>query len=219
MTAMSGLELERFTYRHLSEDFWKRALQAVFTAYRVSWDECASGFAETEARNVQPYYKRGKLEGYLRDVAAMFPGVTTEVIRADQSGWFHTEVRSGPVVLTENSVPTPCALMEKAEFRLTLARSSQGVLFEDERLTEGPALYVLLLHSRSVWQEPESYRKYRHLPGSAYIAFPSPTLDHYIHEINLFAKFPGVVEAHLPQEWDQDARLRYRDNSRRRIAI
>jgi hypothetical protein len=218
MIRMTSPELEQFTYQYLPEDYWRRVLQAVFTAHRVAWDECTSTMAELEARNVQPYYKRGKLEGYIRDVAALFPGVTTEVLRADQSGWYHTEVRSGPLLMTESSVTTPCALVERAEFRLTLASSAQGVLFEDERLGDESALYVLLLHSRSVWPDGESYRSYRHLPGSAYIAFPSPTLDHYVHQVDLFAKFPDVVGAHLPQEWDREARLRYVGNTRQRMA-
>jgi hypothetical protein len=214
MKSMTGGELEDLAFLHMPEDFFRRATQAVFTAHKVSWDECTASFAETEARNVQPYSKRGKLEGYLRDISAMFPGMTSDVIRAEQSNWFHSEIRSGPVVLTESSVPTPCALVERAEFRLTLARSAQGVLFDDEDQDVSSALYLLLLHSRSVWPDSESYRKYRHLPGSAYVAFPSPSLDGYVHQFNLFTRFPDVVEAHLPQEWDSEARIRYRNNAR-----
>jgi hypothetical protein len=49
----------------------------------------------------------------------------------------------------------------------------------------------------------------------SYIAYPSPELDHYVHEINLFAKFPDVVAPHMPAEWNQEAQLRYVDRARR----
>lgn len=208
-------ELERLTFRYLPEDFLRRALRAVFLAHRLSWEECSSAFAAPEAENVQPYYKRGKLEGYLRDMADSFPGVSARVIRAEQSNWFHTEVVAGPVILTENAVPTPCALVEKADFRVTLAESAQGTLFPDERVGPDSPLYVLLLHSKSRWDTDEEWKKYRHLPGSAYIAYPAPKLDHYVHEINLFARFPEVVHAHLPAEWGGDAQLRYINRARR----
>ena len=216
---MTRQELEQFAFLHLPPEFWKRALQSVFQAHNVSWQDCGSNFAATEAENVQPYYKRGKLEGYLRDVAALFPGITTQVIRAEQSNWFHTEVRAGPLVLTENSVPTPCALVEKADFRLTLARDAQGTLFPDERLTDESPLYVLLLHSKSRWDDPSDYREHRHLPGSAYIAFPSADLKHYLHEINLFEMFPEVVAAHTPKTWNHEATQRYLHRARKIITV
>jgi hypothetical protein len=208
-------ELEQMTFQYLPEAFFKRALKAVFLAHRLSWEECSSAFAIPEAENVQPYHKRGKLEGYLRDIAESFPGVSSRVVRAEQSNWFHTEVMAGPVILTENAVPTPCALVEKADFRVTLAKSAQGTLFPDERVTPDSPLYLLLLHSKSRWETEEEQRKYRHLPGSAYIAYPAPKLDHYVHDIDLFARFPDVVAEHMPAEWNHEAQLRYVSRARR----
>jgi hypothetical protein len=216
---MTRQELEQLTFRYFPPDFWKRVLQSVFQAHTLSWQDCSANFAGTEAENVQPYYKRGKLEGYLRDVAAMFPGMTTQVVRAEQSNWYHTEVHAGPIVLTENSVPTPCALIEKADFRLTLARDAQGTLFPDERLAADSPLYVLLLHSKSRWDDPGDRRTYRHLPGSAYIAIPSVDLTHYLHEISLFERFPEVVAAHIPKDWGREAQVRYVRQSRKTVAL
>lgn len=211
---MTADDLETLFYQHLPLSFVERILRAVFMAHRVAWDECHASFAETEARNVLGYYRRGKLEGYIRDTAVAFPGVDAVVERAEGSSWNHTEVRSGPVVLTENSVQTPCALVDKAEFRLTLARSMQLSIFDDPAPEEAP-FYALLLHSRSKWEAEDERRDYGHLPGSAYIAFPARALDSYLHEINLFALFPGVVAAHLPQEWNHDAQLRYLRQARK----
>lgn len=210
---MTGDELEQLFFRHLPRPFVERTFRAVFAAHRVAWDDCRASFAETEAQNVLGYYRRGKVEGYLRDTADLFPSVSA-VVCAPRSSWNHTEIRSGPVVLTENTVQTPCALVEKAEFRLTLAESNQLALW-DVAVPEDAPLYALLLHSRSKWETIDKRRKYGHLPGSAYIAFPSRDLEFYLHEINLFERFPEIVATHMPEEWDKEARLHYLDRARK----
>jgi hypothetical protein len=214
---MTTQELEEALFRHLPLDYARRMTQAVFLAHRVSWEDCAARFAETEAENLRPYEKRAKIEGYLRDIADLFAGVTAEVVKAEGSNWNHTEVRAGPVVLTANSVQTPCAPVDRAEFRMTLARDAQGVLFPDERLTDSSPLYVLLLHSKSKWESVDERRKFGHLPGSAYLAFPSADLSRYIHEINLFDLFPDVVAAQLPEEWDEEAQVTYTRRARKTL--
>jgi hypothetical protein len=133
------------------------------------------------------------------------------VSKAVNSNWNHTEVRGGPVILTENSVQTPCALVEKAEFRMTLAQSSQLGLWEEPR-PDGTPLWVVLLHSKYDGDDPS---KYGHLPGSAYLAFPAPDLESYVHEIDLFERYPDIVRSHLPKEWDQQAEVRYFHRARK----
>jgi hypothetical protein len=73
---------------------------------------------------------------------------------------------------------------------------------------------VLLLHSKSRWL-PHDQVRYGHLPGSAYLAFPKPDLSGYVHDINLFDMFPHVVDSSVPQEWDQEAKVRYLLNTRK----
>lgn len=206
--SVTGTELEHLIFQHLPETFFRRALQAIFQARRLGWDDCEARFAEAEAENLRPYYTRGQVEGLLRDVAALFPGVEAVPVKAVPGNWYHTEVRSGPVVLTANSVPVPCGPVHKAKFRRTLARSNQGMLWEEE-IDEDTPLYALLLHSKSVWTKRDDRLKYGYLPGSVYVAFPSADLDCYLHEINLFERFPDVVAAHMPEEWDQEAQVRY----------
>ena len=214
---MKTKEVEDLFFRHVPEAYCRRLLQAAYMAHEVAWRECESGFAATEAANVRPYYRRGKLEGYMRDAAELYPHMAAEVVREpDMNPWWHTEIRAGTVILTANSVPEPCALVEKAAFRATLARTNvQLSLLDPEPPVEGLSLYALFLHSRSQWLTPVEARKYGHLPGSAYLAFPNHTLDGYVHEINLFERYPDVVAAHLPEEWDQEATVRYLHKARR----
>lgn len=221
---MTTSDLERLIVRHLPDDFLRRILHSVYAAHRVAWERCLAEHAEAEAVNLLPYEKRAKLEGYLRDIATLFPQMTARVVRADGSNWNHTEIASGPVVLTENAVQSPCALVEKAEFRARLALSNQGVLFDhpadtgEAALSSDPPLYVLLLHSRSRWDDPTEHKNFRHLPESVYLACPADDLESYLHAIDLIERFPDVVEKNVPQSWDSEARLRYMRRGRRNWA-
>jgi len=212
---MTTQQLEALVFEHFPEDFLRRSLQAVYLAHEVSWRECYAEFASQEAENLLGYYKRAKLEGLLRDVAARYPNLRAVVEKGEGSNWFHTEIHGGPVVMTENAVQKPCALVDAAEFRESLARSNQGVLFGGVDDARKRPLYMLLLHSRSQWDTVEDRRAYRHLPGSAYIAFPASDLKSYIHEINLFERFPDVVVANTPKTWGEQAKLKYLRRSRR----
>lgn len=217
---MTGESLESFVLQYVPESFLRAAVQAVFLSHRVAFEECAVGFAETEAENLRPYYRRAKLEGYLRDAADIAPGLSADVVQGEGNNWWHTEVRGGPIVLTQSAVPGPCQLPEKTTVRLglaagTIANSGQGSLFpEEETPQEGP-VYGLLLHSRSRWAKREDQLRFGHLPESAYLAFPSADLSYYAHDINLFERFPDVVAAHLPETWDTDATVRYMRRARK----
>lgn len=214
-------EIEQMLNRHIPDGFLRAAVNVVFLAHRQAHDLCKQEFAEQEAVNTIGYVRRGKIEGYLRDATARFDSLRAVDGKADHSGWNHVEVHGGPVIITCSTVPTPCALVDKADFRLTLAESNQPSLFDTSRLTadEPASLYALLLHSRSLWATREERQKFGHLPGSAYVAFPVPGLDYYVHEINLFERYSDVVAANLPKDWSNEATLRFIAQSRKqRIA-
>lgn len=212
---MDAAELEATLFKHVSEQFCRRVLRMIFDARRRSWDYCASEFPSTEADNLRPWWTRAKVESGLRDVADLHAadGVTYQVLKAAGSGWNHTEVMSGPILVTAGAVQSPCGPVNKADFRLGLAVSNQGSLFETGPF--GSHLYVMLLHSGYRSLKVEEQRKYGHLAASAYLAFPASDLDSNLHEINLFDRYPEVVEANLPQEWDQEAVVKFMYRARR----
>jgi hypothetical protein len=204
-------------FSHMPPKFIERLLRAVFAAHKIAAEECAANFKGPEADNILGHYRRAKLEGFIRDTADL-EGIGHNVIRSRLSAWNHTELRSGPVVLTASSVQSPCDLVEEADFRLTLARDNQGVLWPepgDEPPDDAP-LYVILLHSKSRWPREDRVR-YGHLPGSAYLAFPLPDLSDYAHDIDLLDRFPHVVDSLLPKEWDKEAKVRYLLNTRKAV--
>jgi hypothetical protein len=212
---MTGRDLEDFTFRQMPIEFFGKLTRAVFAAHADAARECRAAFEPTEVVNVAPIYRRGKLEGHMRAAAAMYPQIEARVERGE-GGWNHTELEAGGVVLTASTVQTPCGLVERAEFRLTLASDNQLPLWTDPTTVPPPdaPLYAILLHSRSRWDTKEERQRYGHLPGSAYLAFPTPGLGDYAHAVNLFDRFPNVVEDCSPKEWDQEVKLRFLQRAR-----
>lgn len=218
-TLMNGRDLEAYTFEYMPEILFERLLRAVFTAHKLSTEECEAGFASTESVNLLPFHRRARLEGLMRDVADR-TGIRSNVVKSDKSFWNHSELTSGPIVLTASTVQTPCGPVDTSDFRLTLARSNQEVLWPEpfDEPAEGAPLYVLLLHSRSRWSYAADQERFGHLPGSAYLAYPTPDLDGYAHEVNLFDRFPTTVASFMPQDWNEEARVSYLFKARRLVA-
>jgi hypothetical protein len=208
-------EIDDLIAQHLPDQFMRAALSSVFLAHRNAYDLCQREFAGPEAINTIGYVRRGKLEGYLRDAADRFDEVIAMNDKADRSGWNHVELHAGPFVLTCNTVPAPAALVDKAEFRMTLAESNQLSLFDPPGDVEQQTVYGMLLHSRSNWDKHHDRQRFAHLPGSGYLVFPAPGLDYYVHEVNLFERFPDIVTANVPNEWDEEETLRFVAKSRK----
>lgn len=217
---MTSDELEHLLFANVPLELFGRLLRAAFAAHAIAFEDTYSAYAETEAENVVPYNRRALLEGGMRDAAAMVPGVTAQVVKGPKSNWNHTELRSGIVVITASAVQVPCGVVEPSEFRTTLARSAQGVLWPEPGDDPDPyaPLYALFLHSRSQWVQKKDKEQYGKLLGSAYIALPAPDLKSYVHEINLFERFPRVVADHFPHEWNEEAKVSYLSRSRRILA-
>jgi len=211
---MTNDELEQLFFSRFPEPFRRRLLGSVFSSYRISKEQCQVQFAPTEAVNVEPFYRRGVLEGHLRDAAELSPELTIRISRAEGSNWNHTEIQGGQVVLTASTVPHAGALVRKADYRIDLAQTNAPTLFNaSEESTETP-LYAILIHSRSIWDTQEERAKFAHLPGSAYIAFPDASLDGYMHKFSLFDLYPEIVESHQPDDLDGLAKIRYIQRSR-----
>ena len=203
--SMTNEELERVFTSQIPEAFQRRALGSVFASYRISKEQCRIQFATTEAVNVEPFYRRGVLEGQLRDSAGLSPELIARTARAEGSNWNHTEIQGGQVVLTASAVPSAGAVVRKADYRIDLAQTNAPTLFSAFNENEQTPLYAILIHSRSLWDTHEERAKFGHLPGSAYFAFPDQSLDGYMHKFNLFEKYPDIVERHQPD--DQDAEV------------
>ncbi len=207
--------LGRLIRRQLPDAFLRRALQAVFVAHNDAWTYTSSAFAPSEAANVVGFIRRAHLEANLRAVAELVPGFAVETVNGPDSNWNHVEVHNDPVVLTANSVPYPCGMVDPANFRETLAEGNQLSFWDDDARPQAAELFVVLLHSKYRGPDGAGDRSHAHLPGSAYIACPSPGFKSYLWELNLFDAYPGVVQQYIPNSWDQEARVHYHNRSRK----
>jgi hypothetical protein len=208
-------EIERLVEVHLPDKFLTAAIKDVFLAREQAHKHCIGEFAQTEYTNVAPYYLRGKTEALLRDTAELNGGFTTKVVTS--SGWGHTEIASGPVTLTTHAVEGPCAMVERAQYRESLAES-QGSFFDPSGLLPRAKLYALLLHGPYRGRNRNERIQYRYLAGSIYLAFPEFACRKYAHAINLFDRYPELLESLLPKEWDAQAHLVYRWQAKQRLA-
>lgn len=195
-------ELERLTLEHFSEAFIRASVECVFIAREAGNMIGMGEFAAPEAENVRGLNVRAKLEGLLRTTAARF-GLEATVIRAPGQAWWHTEIKGGPIVLTAAAVQYPAALVRPCDYRRGLAESNQMTLWEPENATTDSPIYTILTHS------PNPDKDHPELPGSVYLVYPAADLDGYVHSINLIEEHEDVAMQRVPDEWDQEARLRY----------
>lgn len=209
--AMSQQEIGELVFAAFPQSFRRRLVQGAYAAHQSAEDEAYRTFADTEAKNVVGNLRRGYIETNLRGAAELDDALTAEVKRIPGTGWNYTEVRSSGdgAVLVAKSVTTPGAMIDQADYRETLAEKNQLALWDEvEQVDEAP-LFVVLIHSRYSVVAPSSDRDIRGLLGSAYLVCPLPESKHYLWEWNLVKEFPDVVEANLPQSWNEVAKLRY----------
>ena len=75
-------------------------------------------------------------------------------------------------------------------------------------------MYAVLTYCRSLWITMDDLLAFGHLPGSVYVGFPAPDFNGYLHQFNLFERYPDVVRTHTPDAWDGEAVIRFIDRSR-----
>ena len=185
-------DLVSLFWEHMPRQYLERVLRAIFDCYEAADEKCDAEFAKTEAVNVRPFYRRGLIEGALREAAESFPQITASARRSVASGWNHTLIICGGVALTENAVGGPEEIVRASLFRKTYAgKDNQRYLFPELKPEEAPLdslLYGILIHG-----QPEGSAKF---PAFAKIVFPKEDLESYWPgHIDLFQVFPNVVRA------------------------
>jgi hypothetical protein len=121
--------------------------------------------ATTDVENVRPWVTRGKVEGMmLRDVADLIEGVESRVLKAPKTNWNPTEIVVGPVLLTAGAVQTPGGPVDKADFRIGLARTNQQLLFDVDGVGQRP-IYAMVLHSGYKSLDPDEREQYGPVDG------------------------------------------------------
>lgn len=205
---MIGNELEGLTFTEMPDAFWERTMTMIFAAYENASTSCWNDHSAPVARNLVPFKRRALIEDGILEVAALFHNVEAKSENHHNAWWSHSELQSGPVIVTVSHVLEPAGAVRGAKFRKTLANNGQGSLFDNDEQNDVSTLYALLIHSDSVWETPTLRKSYQHLPGSMFLVWPDQNLD-YVHKLNLFERYPDVVKRQTPEDWDQAMRLAY----------
>ena len=217
---MIPAELDHLTHTDL-RPFLRRALQSLYLSCEEAKSYVEAEHEPAEAASLFGAVRRAKLEANLRGVAPL-TGLVGHVIGSAGTHWKHTEIRTPDesVVMTAARVDRPGAMPPSADYRTTLATDGQLSLLPEPDEQRAESVYALLTYSNSVWDRHEDKQRWRHLPGSAHLAFPNASVRHYVHIVDLFTMFPEVVKASTPAEWDASTLNLYvkrgvRESSRR----
>lgn len=183
--------------------FLRRALQSLYLSCEDARSYVETEHEQAEAASLFGAVRRAKLEASLRGVAPL-TGLEGHVVGSPGTHWKHTEIRTPDesVVITAARVDRPGGMPPKADYRTTLATDGQLTLLPEPEEGRPDSVYALLTYSNSVWDRDEDRRRWRHLPGSAHLAFPNANVRQYVHIVDLFSMFPEVVKASTPAEWD-----------------
>lgn len=185
-------DLVGFFWNYMDRKYLERVLRSLFDCYAAADERCQTDFEKSEAANVRPFYRRGLIEGQLRDLAGEFPTLSATARRSPASSWHHTLVISDRVAFTQNALGDPDGLVRPSLFRhMYAANDNQRFLFpelEPEAPPPDSVLYGILVHGQS--DESATF------PGFAKIVFPKDDLKSYWPgNVDLFAEFPEVVRS------------------------
>lgn len=199
------LNLVRIFDRSVPNRFVQETLRCLYSAYRDADAQCRQDFPMPEAHDLRGHLRRAMFERNWRTLATRYLDLSASAVRNHRRTSYYTQIVSGCVVLTESAVETPEAMVRKAVFRQTLARSAQMVMpFVEHDLPAPDALlYAILLHGPA----DESTSS----PGFVHIAFPSKDCSTYLDRIDLLKRYPNIaaeVRTDVPEIIDDEPEIR-----------
>jgi hypothetical protein len=117
----------------MPSELLENGVRIVFQCYQLAAIDCAK-FPQWEKRYLQPHARRAHIEWQMRELAGQYGDrkVVASVEPNCRESADHTEIVCGRVVLTFSAVDNRDRIIRQAEFRHTLARSSQRILYLGE---------------------------------------------------------------------------------------
>jgi hypothetical protein len=167
------------------------AARCVLGSYDEAFRYCRGNYPGPEAHDLYPIVRRAMLERNLRARLSRYRETTSSTPELNAIGnCYHTELRSGRIILTVSAVETPGVVVRDAEFRKTLSQNPQAEMFnQPEPPPEDACLYAILLHGPLGGGMLSS-------PGFIQVAFPDQYCESYVDRFNLLEEFP-VLRAEI----------------------
>lgn len=179
--------------------FLRDALRCTLVAWREADRKCRDEFDEAERHDLFPIYRRAILERELRGAAAR-NGLSASPQRNHKKTSSFSRIASGRVIMTASAVRESREVVRYAEFRRSLARSSQLPLFgEAEPIDPHAPLYAILLHGPGAVDPDSDGAVSTARPGFVDIVFPAPIVGSkegiaYIEDrVDLLMRYPDVI--------------------------
>jgi hypothetical protein len=148
----------------IPNDFLMHTVELLFGVYGAR-DKSLTQFPKTEQHDLWPMHRRSMFERDWRELARMH-GLSGVAVLNKSLNAFHTTVSGGIVVMTQSYVEDRRDLPRYAEFRNTLTKSSQFMMFANPEVPDPSArIYAILTHGQ--------YADDSLQPGWADVVFPA----------------------------------------------
>jgi hypothetical protein len=204
-------ELRSIFFQGVPEAVLLDTARCIIGSYEEAFGYCRESFPGPEAHDLYPIVRRSMFERNWRARIKRHAQVTMAVEPNAIGNCFHTEMRSGRVVVTVSAVEAPGEIVREAVFRTGLAQESQLELFlEPEPPPDDASLYAILLHGPLRSGILAS-------PGFIHVGFPGSDCNHYVDRFNLLDYYP-ILQAEIdklpkvaPQERKKPRLRRDRD--------
>jgi len=171
--------------------------RGVVSQYILAYEHCYGSFAQTEAHDLLPDYRRACIEGIMPDLAERIGGYTVKSKKNKAKNCWHRLILSNCIILTQSKVEQREKLPRDATFRKGYAESNQ-MLFDfmnegevSEFDLEAP-LYAIIVHL------PANDNK--RLPEFVDIVFPNENYREIVGRIKLLYKFPDIISEKFQEE-------------------
>jgi hypothetical protein len=180
-----------FIERFYPPGFFVRYMEELDQVYPAAYADCYDRHEESEAWDLVGDERRARAEAALRVVAREFRhrGITAKPVLNSSRGNYHTEVACGNAVLTNSFVLHRAELVRLAQFRRTLARSTQlSLLNQNDDARPGDMFYAIILHGNKRIGE----RRQHDALGFVEMAIPDRSCNQYIDVIDLAERYANA---------------------------
>lgn len=205
--SLAPSELRDLFFNDVSETVILDTARCIIGSYSEAYRYCIDNFPGPEAHDLYPIARRAMFERNWRARLSRYDvGVTAEPNAI--ANCFHTELRSGRVVVTVSAVAAPGEVVREAVFRNGLAQDSQLDLFlAPVPPPDDAKLYAIILHGPLGGGLLLS-------PSFINVAFPGSDCDFYVDRFNLLDYYP-VLQAELDKLPKADVQERKKPRLRR----